>query len=149
MRRFFVLFAILAFGLSSACKGSETGDRRISVTMEDGRLVFSDSIRFETDSDELAAGSTEVLDAIAAFLSSHSGIAAIRIEGHTDQHGAEDHNLDLSRRRAQTVATYLGAHGVTQTMTTEGFGTSRPLCTESTEDCDARNRRVDFFIVSE
>lgn len=135
--------------LAAACHSSTSAPTAIEVSIEDGQLILSESIRFETDSDALADGSTEALDAIAAFLESHSGISAVRVEGHADEHGTEDHNLDLSRRRAQVVADYLIAHGATQTISADGLGASRRVCTDANEECDARNRRVDFFVTEE
>lgn len=147
MRTFaFVLTAALAV---SACHSDTTPGRTIEVSIEEGRLILSDSIRFETDSDALAEGSSEALDAIAEFLESHSGIVAMRVEGHADEHGTEDHNQDLSQRRARVVADYLIAHGVTQSIDAVGLGATVHLCEESTEACDARNRRVDFIVVED
>jgi len=140
------MLSTFALVVAAACHSNSSGPRAFEVSIEDGQLILSDSIRFETDSETLAEGSTEALDTIAEFLESHSGIAAVRVEGHADEHGTENHNLELSRRRAQVVADYLLAHGVTQPIEAEGHGASRRLCSDSTEDCDARNRRVDFFV---
>jgi len=140
------MLSTFALVVAAACHSNSSGPRAFEVSIEDGQLILSDSIRFETDSETLAEGSTEALDTIAEFLESHSGIAAVRVEGHADEHGTENHNLELSRRRAQVVADYLLAHGVTQPIEAEGHGASRRLCADSTEDCDARNRRVDFFV---
>lgn len=138
---------LVSLFLAGACHGS-TIPSGIHVSIENGHLVYTDSIRFESDSARLAAGSSDVLDAIASLLSTHSGIAAIRVEGHTDAHGSTDHNHTLSTERANAVADYLRAHGVTQPITTHGFGHTRPLCSETSEDCDARNRRVEFYVTS-
>lgn len=140
---------LAAFAFLAACRSNTTGSRAIQVSIEDGQLVLSDSIRFETDSDSLAEGSSDALDAIAGFLESHSGITSVRVEGHSDEHGTDEHNVDLSQRRARVVADYLLAHGVTQNIATEGLGATRRACTERTEECDARNRRVDFYVEQE
>lgn len=117
-----------------------------SVSIEEGRLVLSDTVHFESESAQLAPGASDFLDLIAEVLSSHTGIESVRIEGHTDSHGTPEHNQELSDQRATAVADYLRAHGVPQQIQSSGFGFSRPLCTETTEECDARNRRVEFFI---
>lgn len=150
LARILSLSLFLVLGLTGCHHGMGEGTTvtrgGYSVTIQGGRLVLSDSIHFETDSDALAAGSTDFLDLISEVLRTHSGIANVRIEGHTDAHGAADHNHDLSERRARTVAAYLTAHGVTQPITAAGFGSAQAVCSEATEACDARNRRVDFFI---
>ena len=71
----------------------------------------------------------------------------LRVEGHTDARGNAARNLTLSRQRAAAVVTYLQSHGVTTTLDSDGFGSTRPLCPEETDECLARNRRVEFVIV--
>lgn len=144
------LIALVTIGCHRHSTGEGTTASRggYTVRIEEGRLVLSDTIHFETESDQLAAESHVFLDLIAEVLRAHSGIEGVRIEGHTDSHGTDEHNQDLSDRRARAVADYLRAQGVEQTLTTAGFGFTRPLCTEESEECDARNRRVDFFWTS-
>ena len=79
-------------------------------------------------------------------LRSHDEITAVRIEGHSDLRGNAAHNLELSERRAAAVAAYLHDHGVPQPVSSEGFGVTRPLCEEDTDECHDRNRRVEFII---
>jgi outer membrane protein OmpA-like peptidoglycan-associated protein len=144
-----VLGALGAIGAGGCHSGHASNQHVIQVTIEDGQLVLTDSIGFDQDSSELAPGSSEILDVVASVLSTHSGITAIRIEGHTDMHGTDDHNAILSTERADVVAAYLREHGVTQPITTAGFGATRHVCAETTEECDARNRRVEFFVGAE
>ena len=69
----------------------------------------------------------------------------MRIEGHTDNVGTTALNASLSLRRAAAVAAWLAAHGVAGTrLTHEGYGESRPVGDNTTEDGRAKNRRVEL-----
>jgi outer membrane protein OmpA-like peptidoglycan-associated protein len=69
----------------------------------------------------------------------------MRIEGHADNVGTTSLNANLSIRRAAAVSTWLVAHGVDGTrLTHEGYGESRPIGDNTTEDGRARNRRVEL-----
>ncbi len=120
------------------------------VHIEGDHIVIDRHINFESDSDVILGDSGELLDHIALLLSQHSGdIAHLRIVGHTDAAGGHDHNQDLSERRAAAVAAALQERGVTATLDHAGAGETEPLCEEDTDECHARNRRVEFIIVAE
>lgn len=71
----------------------------------------------------------------------------IAVEGHTDNVGSEEYNLDLSRRRAQAVADFMSTHGLNmERMTVAGYGFSRPVEENTTEEGRQKNRRVDLVI---
>ena len=71
----------------------------------------------------------------------------IAVEGHTDNIGREEYNLDLSRRRARAVYDFLATQGIDEArMVYEGYGMSRPVEDNSTDAGRARNRRVDLVI---
>jgi outer membrane protein OmpA-like peptidoglycan-associated protein len=75
-------------------------------------------------------------------------ISMIRVEGHTDDRGAEKANLDLSQRRAQAVVAYLVRKGVAAArLEAAGFGEARPIAPNDTAENRGRNRRVEFVIV--
>ena len=68
------------------------------------------------------------------------------LEGHADERGSRDYNLGLGERRANTVSSALQANGASGTqITVVSYGEERPVCTESSEDCWARNRRVEII----
>ncbi len=69
------------------------------------------------------------------------------MHGHTDNKGSAQYNLILSRRRAETVMTYLKEHGVTNTMTAKGYGKDHPIADNKTADGRLQNRRVSLRIV--
>ena len=68
----------------------------------------------------------------------------IRIEGHTDDVGTEEHNLDLSQRRAEAVATWLAEEGGLDRdlMVVTGHGFAYPRADNGTDEGRAQNRRV-------
>jgi OOP family OmpA-OmpF porin len=70
----------------------------------------------------------------------------IEIQGHTDNKGAAAYNLKLSDRRAASVRKYLVAHGVaTDRLVSRGYGLTRPIVPNDTEQNRALNRRVQFI----
>jgi outer membrane protein OmpA-like peptidoglycan-associated protein len=71
----------------------------------------------------------------------------IAVEGHTDNVGTAEYNLDLSKRRAQAVADFLASQGVSaDRMTVAGYGMTRPVADNSTEEGRQKNRRVDLVV---
>jgi len=73
--------------------------------------------------------------------------ALIEISGHTDSVGSDDTNLQLSRRRAEAVSDYLKRAGVgAERMTAVGYGKTRPIASNDSEEGRARNRRIEFDV---
>ena|SRR3990167_8782554 len=76
-------------------------------------------------------------------------VPLIIVEGHADVRGSDSYNLELSRRRAQSVADDLLRIGATQDMIElRAVGSREPICKEMTEECHARNRRVVVKIIA-
>ena len=89
-----------------------------------------------------------MLNQVAAVLKANPDIKMMRVEGHTDRHGTAKHNMWLSKWRAKAVARYLTIRGVKkERLVSEGYGFTRPLKPEETDEADAVNRRVEFVIV--
>jgi outer membrane protein OmpA-like peptidoglycan-associated protein len=69
------------------------------------------------------------------------------VTGHTDSVGNDAANLALSKRRAETVAGYLKAHGLNaQTVSVSGRGSADPVASNATAEGRASNRRVDISL---
>ena len=67
------------------------------------------------------------------------------LEGNADERGSREYNLGLGERRANAVSSALQANGGSAgQIEVISYGEERPVCTESTEDCWARNRRVEI-----
>jgi outer membrane protein OmpA-like peptidoglycan-associated protein len=73
--------------------------------------------------------------------------AIILLAGHTDSTGSDEHNFELSRRRAGSVANYLATQNVNRTrFATEGYGKTDPIASNETAAGRAQNRRVEVAI---
>ena len=128
----------------------EPGPQPVVVTRTESRLLLSQRIYFETDSDVIRNVSFDILNEVAVTLRRNPDIALLRIEGHTDSQGSSQYNLDLSFRRARAVVEYLSQRGVERTrLDFRGFGSQRPASSNETADDQALNRRVEFMIVEQ
>jgi len=75
------------------------------------------------------------------------GEMGILIEGHTDSIGTDEYNLGLSQRRAKAVYDFLASQDVAESrMSWEGYGESRPVADNDTDEGRQQNRRVDLVI---
>jgi OOP family OmpA-OmpF porin len=73
---------------------------------------------------------------------------AIMVAGHTDNVGASEMNMTLSRQRAESVIAWLAGHGIDQgRLVPAGFGDTRPVAPNTSEECRQKNRRVDLVKV--
>ena len=146
--RHFILAALVLIASTSAAGCGGTFLSRYGIRIQDDHIVFDDTIKFATGSDEILEESHDLLAGLAEILAEHPEIHTVRVEGHTDATGDAAANLALSNRRAASVVNYLREAGVTQTLRPQGFGETHLLCEEDTDECNARNRRVDLVIVN-
>jgi outer membrane protein OmpA-like peptidoglycan-associated protein len=104
------------------------------------------SIYFSFNSDALRDESTPTLKEIADILTRHPDWR-LDVNGHTDGIGADQYNLDLSKRRAAAVVKALvtGYHIDAGRLKSAGFGKSQPKDTNDTLEGRARNRRVELM----
>jgi peptidoglycan-associated lipoprotein len=123
---------------------SVTTTQSSSVTpgsAEDLRVNVGDTVHFEYDRYQLRDEDRSILQRQAAWLQKYPQVR-ITIEGHCDERGTREYNLALGARRANAVKEYLVSLGVSSGRTdTISYGKERPVCTESSEDCNAQNRR--------
>jgi OmpA-OmpF porin, OOP family len=91
--------------------------------------------------------SLETLFAVVKVMNEHSEITKLRVEGHTDDVGYAGYNLRLSQRRADSVASWLSAHGIDSgRLATTGFGETRPLVANDSSEHRHLNRRTEFHV---
>ena len=104
-------------------------------------------IQFETGKDEIKTSSFPVLDQIAEEMKEKPQ-ALLQINGHTDNVGSPKfNNQALSERRAAAVKNYLVKKGIAaDRITTQGFGDTKPLVPNTTDENKALNRRVEFVV---
>lgn len=122
-----------------------SGGATIAAQLEATGRAVTQEIHFDFNSAKILPESAAVLEEITAVLEGQSGLELI-IEGHTDSVGGAEANLDLSRRRADAVKRWLvERHGIAEVrLTTAGYGLTRPIADNSSEEGRARNRRVEL-----
>ncbi len=105
------------------------------------------NVLFQTNETSLLPASYSELDILVKHLKRHPG-NEIEIYGHTDNSGNEEINRKLSEGRAKAVADYLVLKEIDLTrITYKGFGSSKPVSTNDTEEGKQQNRRVEFMII--
>ncbi len=117
------------------------------IPMEAGQTIRLKDIYFETDKAELMPRSFVELRKLVKIMQENPSMV-IEIHGHTDSRGGDEYNLDLSERRARSVVRFLNRSGVAPERTRyKGFGSTRPIASNASDDGRQLNRRVEFFIV--
>ncbi len=112
------------------------------------KISFESGLLFDVDRAVLKDASRENLNDLARILNKYPDTDVL-IEGHTDSTGSEEHNLTLSRQRAQSVANYLAQIEVNPTrFTIMGYGEEQPVAPNDTAEGRALNRRVDLGIMA-
>ncbi|CAM4530144.1 OmpA family protein [Myxococcus xanthus] len=116
----------------------------------ENRIQLLEAVYFENNKDIIIARSNKLLDTVANILIAHPEVEKVRVEGHTDNRGNPDYNLDLSQRRADAVVRYLVSKGVArERLDAKGFGPTQPIADNNTTQGRAKNRRVEFKIVGD
>jgi outer membrane protein OmpA-like peptidoglycan-associated protein len=116
---------------------------------DQGRTIpVLDRIRFDSGKATIRKESHATLDQIARVLLDQPHLTKVRVDGHTDNVGDARDNRRLSQRRAQAVAAYLIAKGVSaRRLAARGFGDTRPLVPNDSPENRERNRRVELTIL--
>jgi OOP family OmpA-OmpF porin len=116
------------------------------VTSE--QIKLREKVEFETDSAKLLPQSSAVLDDVVKVMKAHPEIEHVRVGGHTDSTSTPEHNLKLSDDRAASVKQYLVDHGIAaDRLSSKGYGQTRPIADNGTEEGRAQNRRVEIHIM--
>lgn len=112
------------------------------------KITFDSGILFDVNKATLKPASMTNLQKLATILNKYPD-TNILIEGHTDNTGSDEYNLELSEKRAQSVSNYLASLNVDPTrFTIMGYGESQPIATNDTAVGRAQNRRVDLAIMA-
>jgi outer membrane protein OmpA-like peptidoglycan-associated protein len=115
--------------------------------IEIGLTVRLKNIYFDFDKTTLKQQSFVELNKVVDFLKQNSTVE-VEIAGHTDNKGSDDYNLNLSQGRSQSVVDYLISQGIDgYRLTAHGYGESKAIETNDTEEGRANNRRVEFTVV--
>lgn len=115
------------------------------VRVEAGQIRTLEPIYFDYNKASIQARSLPLLEEMAQLIVSRPDLGNIAIQGHTDARGSAKYNLKLSKDRAAAVRAFLVGKSVPEgRLSSDGFGSSRPIEDNKTEAGRAKNRRVEF-----
>jgi len=121
---------------------------KVCVTKE--AIVISERVFFKTGRAVILERSYSLLDEVAQVIMDNPHIKRVEVQGHTDNVGGDRYNQQLSEARARSVTTYLLSRGVDPTrLVSRGYGLTRPIADNNTEEGRAANRRVEFRILEQ
>jgi outer membrane protein OmpA-like peptidoglycan-associated protein/Tol biopolymer transport system component len=107
------------------------------------------NIYFETDSFRILAESEPELQQLVEFLQTNPALS-VEVQGHTDDTGSPERNMDLSEKRARSVVDYLVEHGVRKgRLQWAGYGENRPVAGNDSEEGRSQNRRTAIKILTD
>jgi peptidoglycan-associated lipoprotein len=108
-----------------------------------------EDIHFDYDKYDLRPDAKPVLEEVSSWLLKNKS-AKILVEGHCDSRGTNEYNLALGDRRAKAVRDYFIALGIApDRIEMLSYGEEKPICTEETEECWAKNRRAHLVVLRE
>jgi outer membrane protein OmpA-like peptidoglycan-associated protein len=121
------------------------------VVVEDNKITISEKIQFDFNKATIRPESDGLMTEIITVIKENPHIKKIAIEGHTSGEGTDKHNLKLSDQRAKAVMDYLVTKGglAKEMFTAKGYGETRLIADESTEEGKEKNRRVEFNIIEQ
>lgn len=118
------------------------------VYVQNNQIHINRPVFFATASDRILPRSMPVMNALRDAMRASPFIRRISIDGHTDDRGDDDYNMELSMRRANSVMAWLVEHGVEpDRLEAHGFGETRPLIDDTNRRARRINRRVEFKIL--
>ena len=130
-------------------QGCQAGKCAAKVASSDAGAECGDpaafTIQFGFDQSVLTQDSLGTLQKLADCLKKATAKKLV-VAGNCDERGTTQYNIALGERRAQAAKKYLDDLGTAAKIETVSYGKERPVCSASTEDCWAKNRRDDFKI---
>jgi len=125
---------------------SDIAGAKVERIGEGIKITFDSNVMFDVDRAQVKDGFKSELAELAVILNKYED-TNILLQGHTDSTGPEDYNLELSRRRAQSVDDYLTTQAVSPgRFEIEGYGESMPIASNDTPEGRQQNRRVEVAI---
>ena len=136
---------------SNACGGNHAGADidAIAAVGAEIRLSLDSALLFDVGKFEIKPEAEAALSDLAAQLENYGADIRVTVEGHTDSTGSAASNQTLSENRAKSVWANLSGKmsAVPEDVTIKGYGASRPVADNATEEGRAENRRVDILIL--
>jgi OOP family OmpA-OmpF porin len=118
------------------------------VVLKRERIEVAEQVHFDLNRWRILPESFPLLAQVAQVLRDHPSLR-VRVEGHTDDRAADALNATLSRQRADAVRDHLVQSGIDAgRLEAAGFGETRPVASNDTEEGRGKNRRVEFVVVS-
>ena len=128
--------------------GGKNSNDTNTGTIKETTVIELNNIFFDFNKATLRTESITELRHMIKFMQEYPKLK-VEISGHTDSIGTEEVNRKLSQERAEAVREYLVSHGVhTARITARGYGASKPVAPNETEEGRQRNRRTEFRIIS-
>lgn len=118
------------------------------IKVTDKQIMILAPVFFDYDKDTIKPESFAILNDVAQTMTEHPELLKVEVAGHTDSDGSDKYNTDLSQRRVESVRRYLIEKGIDgNRLVAKGYGESKPIASNKTEEGKAKNRRVEFVIV--
>jgi outer membrane protein OmpA-like peptidoglycan-associated protein len=118
----------------------------VAFSPSQGQTITLDNVFFAPNKSELLPSSFRELDKLVNYLSNDQSVT-ISVLGHTDNTGEEPQNQKLSEARALAIASYLVSKNIDASrISSRGYGSSKPVAENDTEEGRQKNRRVEFVI---
>lgn len=123
------------------------GELSLTVQIQQPKSFTLNNVHFDTGKSSLRSSSFKELNELAEFMKLKPEIK-FRVEGHTDNVGADASNLTLSQNRADAVKKYLMSKGINSNrLTSKGLGESRPIADNTTAEGRQKNRRTEVHLI--
>jgi outer membrane protein OmpA-like peptidoglycan-associated protein len=120
------------------------------VEIRNNKIEFKEKIQFENNKSVILPQSFSLLDDITKIIKDGEHIKKISIEGHASAEGDAKRNLTLSDERAKAVMKYIVDKGIdAKRLSAKGFGITKPIADNATEEGREKNRRVEFNIIEQ
>ena len=120
------------------------------VVVTEKGLALTEKVQFSLGKVNVLPASDTLLEEVATVLRDNPGIKLVEVEGHTSNDGDIDRNNALAQERAESVMQWLVSHDIAAArLQAKGYGPSKPVADNDTEEGREKNRRVEFAIVKE
>jgi len=142
-------------GAQVSIDGTKDGLKHVQRDFEDATVsdrgivvTFDSDVLFPLNSSYLTDQAKSELDKLVKLLADYPA-ATLIVDGHTDATGTAEYNQWLSEKRAESVKKYVVGKGITDSrITTQGYGQTKPVAPNNTEEGRQQNRRVEVTIVT-
>jgi outer membrane protein OmpA-like peptidoglycan-associated protein len=121
--------------------------KALKAQLRNKKIEISEKVQFDNDQSTIKPVSYPLLNDVAQVIKENPNIKRVNIEGHASADGDDNHNMQLSDARAKAVRDYLISQGIDAgKLYAQGYGETRPLADNNTQDGRERNRRVEFLV---